>query len=317
MPATFALLSPRRWVTAFALLVAATTLALAADPIRVPGTRAALSPPDGFSASQRFPGFERAQSQASIVVTEIPAPSAEVMKGMTKESLAAKGMALLTSTPVKIDEKSALLLELAQSAGGATYRKWMLVSGDASVSVMVVATFPEKAMAEWSAPMRAAVLSTTLAQGRSSDPLEGLPFKVAAGNGLKLAGRMSNMLLFNESGARQGSNPREAMYVVGPSIGIPPTSELRVFAEQRARQTAQLRDLRIVTGKGITVDGLAAYELLADAVDRASGSPIRLYQVIAPDACGYYIMQGLVGQDRAESYLSRFRAMTQSFRRTR
>src|SRR5574341_1682765 len=44
----------------------------AADPVRVPGTRTSLEPPKGFSLSTRFPGFERAEAQASIMVSEIP-----------------------------------------------------------------------------------------------------------------------------------------------------------------------------------------------------------------------------------------------------
>ena len=41
-----------------------------AQPIRVTGTSIVLAPPPGFVASERFPGFERADLQASIMVTE-------------------------------------------------------------------------------------------------------------------------------------------------------------------------------------------------------------------------------------------------------
>ena len=77
-----------------------------------------------------------------------------------------------------------------------------------------------------------------------------------------------------------------------------------------------MRDLRIVSRKKTIVDGLPAYELIADAADRRSGTPMRLYQVIATDPGGYYIMQGLAGSDRANAFLAQFRGMTQSFRRT-
>lgn len=299
------------------LSIAVCAQALAADAVRVPGTRAALQPPTGFAPSQRFPGFERPASLASIVVTEIPAPSAAMMKGMTKDALAPKGMDVLSSTPVKMDGRDALLLEIGQSAAGTQYRKWMLVSGDATTSILVVGTFPQSAADELSAPVRAAVLSTTWGAAGSSDPFDGLPFRVEAVSGLKLAGRVSNMLLFNESGTQQGGNPAEALYVVGPSVGNPPAGDLRAFAEARARQTAQVRDLEIVEGHDITVDGLPAYELLGDAADRRSGTPMRFYQVIAADPGGYYIVQGLAGRDRADAAVKQFRAMTQGFRRVK
>lgn len=300
-----------------AVCIATIATALAADAVRVPGTRASLQPPAGFSASQRFPGFERQSAQASIVITELPAPATEVMKGMTKDALAGKGMDVLSSTPVKMEGREALLLEIAQSAAGTQFRKWMLVSGDAAASVLVVGTFPQSAAAELSGPVRTAVLSTRWSEVGSSDPLDGLPFRVEAVRGLKLAGRVSNMLLFNESGTQQGGNPAEALYVVGPSVGNPPAGDLRAFAETRARQTAQLRDLTIVEGRDMTVDGLPAYELLGDAADRRSGTPMRFYQVIAADPGGYYIMQGLAGSDRADAAVAQFRAMTKGFRRVK
>lgn len=295
--------------------IAVSAQALAADAVRVPGTRAALQPPAGFAPSQRFPGFERQAALASIVVTEIPAPSAAMMKGMTKDALAPKGMEVLSSTPAKMDGRDALLLEIGQSAAGTQYRKWMLVSGDATTSVLVVGTFPLSAAGELSGPVRAAVLSTTWGAAGSSDPFDGLPFRVEAASGLKLAGRVSNMLLFNESGVQQGGNPAEALYVVGPSVGNPPAGGLREFAEARAHQTAQVRDLKIVEGRDIMVDGLPAYELLGDAADRRSGTPMRFYQVVAADPGGYYIMQGLAGSDRADAAVAQFRAMTKGFRR--
>lgn len=298
---------------AMTILVSAQTLA--AEGVRVPGTRATLQPPAGFTPSQRFPGFEQQASQASIVVTEIPAPAVDMMKGMSKDALATRGMTLLSSTPVKMDERDALLLEVAQNAAGTAFRKWMLVSGDAAASVLVVGTYPQSAATALSAPLRAAVLSTTWGQAGAGDPFDGLPFRVAAASGLKLVGRVSNMLLFNESGRQQAGNPAEALYVVGPSVGSPPAGDLREFAEARARQTAQLRDLKIVEGHDIVVDGLPAYELLGDAADRRSGTPMRFYQVIAADPGGYYIMQGLAGSDRADAAVAQFRAMTQGFRR--
>lgn len=305
----------RAKILGIALLCAAGSGALAAETLRVPGTRAQMEPPAGFTASQRFPGFERATAQASIVVTEIPAPSAAMIKGMSKDALAAKGMEVLSSTPVKMDGREAILLEIAQSASGVPFRKWMLVSGDATTSVLVVGTFPQSAAAELSAPMRAAVLSTRWSEAGASDPFDGLPFRVEAVSGLKLAGRVSNMLMFNESGAQQTVNPGDALYVVGPSVGNPPAGGLREFAEARARQTTQVRDLKIVEGRDITVDGLPAYELLGEAADRRSGTPVRFYQVIAADPGGYYIMQGIAGTDRADVAVAQFRAMTNGFRR--
>lgn len=195
-----------------------------AEPVRIPGTNVSLQPPAGFERSESFPGFQSAEQQASIMVTQMPAPVAEVMKGMNKETLATRGMTLLSSNPETAGGRDALLLQVAQAAGGAEYLKWMLVTGDPKSTVLVVGTFPKSAGEEVGAAIRTSLL---------------------------------------------------------------------------------------------TMGGLKAWELLADAKDVKSGTPIRLYQVIAPDeGGGYFIVQGLVGMDRAAEILPELRRVTASFRRT-
>ena len=69
-----------------------------AQGVRVPGTKVTLTPPDGFSLAQQYPGFEREVDQASIMVTELPGPAAEMIRVMTKEALAGRGMVLVASS---------------------------------------------------------------------------------------------------------------------------------------------------------------------------------------------------------------------------
>lgn len=65
------------------------------------------------------------------------------------------------------------------------------------------------------------------------------------------------------------------------------------------------------------MDGLDAYEIVADASDLRSGLPLRFYVVIVPDAGGYFLMQGMVGSELAAEYLAEFRRLTESYRRQR
>lgn len=74
-----------------------------AAPVRVAGTRVSLDPPRGFVKAQRYPGFERADKKASIMVTELPGPAKDMQKGMTKEMLAGRGVTLIRSQTVRIE----------------------------------------------------------------------------------------------------------------------------------------------------------------------------------------------------------------------
>ena len=302
----------RSHMTALILVLA---LPAAADPVRIPGTGVSLQPPAGFALAENYPGFQSAEQQASIMVTRMPAPVAEIRKAMTRDTLATRGITLLSSTEETVGGREALLLSVAQSAAGKDYLKWMLVTGDPKETVMIVGTFPKSAGEEVGAAIRTALLSASLAAAAPSDPFEGLLFRITPTQALKIAGRVSNMLLLTESGSPGTSGPGEPVYVIGSSIGPGGSGDLKAFSEARAKQTEQIRDLENLSGREITLGGLAAYELLADAKDVKSGTAIRLYQVIAPDGDGYFIAQGLVGADRAAGMLPEFRRVTESFRR--
>jgi hypothetical protein len=297
------------------LVLMVLALPAAAEPVRVPGTGVSLQPPAGFELAEDYPGFQSAEQQASIMVTQMPAPVAEIRKAMTKDMLATRGITLLSSKEETVGGREALLLQVAQSAAGTDYLKWMLVTGDPKETVMIVGTYPKSAGEEVGAAIRTALLSASLAAAAPSDPFEGLLFRITPTQALKIANRMSNMLLLTESGKMGALGPGEPVYVVGGSIGPGGSGDLKAFSEARARKTEQIRDLENLSGREITLGGLAAYELLADAKDVKSGTAIRLYQVIAPDGNGYFIVQGLVGADRAAGMLPEFRRVTESFRK--
>lgn len=289
--------------------------AVSAAPSLVPGTRVTLEPPDGFAPAQRFPGFERPELGASIMVTELPVGFDELRIGMTREGLASRDMELIESRQVSIAGAAADLLHVRQQAFGLEFLKWMLVTGNGSGSVMVVGTFPKAEGDSLGAAVRTAVLSTSLRADGEVDLLQGLPFDVSPGDKLKVAGRMGNMLMLTRGGTTRPTPPEDPLYVVGSSLVDVAPGDLRAFAEHRAMQTAQTRNVRILSSRDMGVDGLQAYEIVADADDTRSGKPIRLYQVIAPEGRGYFIFQGLVGPDGAPEYLAEFRRLTSSFRR--
>jgi hypothetical protein len=298
------------------VLIWVLALPAAAEPVRVPGTGVSLQPPAGFVLAENFPGFQSAEQQASIMVTRMPAPVAEIRKAMTGDMLATRGITLLSSKEETVGGREALLLQIAQSVAGREHLKWMLVTGDPEETVMIVGTYPKSAGEEVGSAIRTALLSTSVAAAAPSDPFEGLLFRITPTEKLKIAGRVSNMLLLTESGKPGTPGPGEPVYVIGSSIRPGGSGDLKAFSEARARQTEQIRDLANVSGREITMGGLAAYELLADAKDVKSGTAIRLYQVIAPDGDGgYFIVQGLVGAEKAAAMLPEFRRVTESFRK--
>jgi hypothetical protein len=287
-----------------------------AAPTHVLGTGVSMDPPAGFVASQRFPGFENDKKGASIVVTELPGPASKMQQGMTRDMLATRGMTLIRSQPVKIGGTDALLIQVSQSADGTDFLKWMLVAGDARKTVMIVGTFP-KAAADMSPPIKRAVLSASWGGEVKAQPYEGLPFRVDPTLALKLAGRVGNVLVFSESGSMGQGDAAQAILVVGSSISAVSITNVEQFAKDHASKTTQVSALRNIQGKALTLDGLPAYELVAEADDLKTMREVRMYQLVLADKTTYYLAQGFVSAGRGPAVMDRFREVARSFRRVR
>jgi hypothetical protein len=288
-----------------------------AQAIRVTGTSVALAPPPGFVPSSRFPGFERADLQSSVMVTEIPGPVADVSRGMTAAHLATRGMTLISSTRQLVDGREAFLLKVSQPAGGMTVHKWMIVLGDAKTTVMIVGMFPKEHEPQIGDAMKDSLLTARWgAAAAPPDHFEGLSFRISPTTSLKIAGRMSNMLMLTESGQMGPQGPTAALFVVGTSLAPVDLSDLKAFAVTRASQTKQLKSLRVSEHGATAIGNETAYELVAEGTDMATGRLVTLYQVVLPDPQGYVLMQGMVASTRAATMVPEFRKAAQTFRRT-
>jgi len=302
--------------------VLAVALASAAPPApgagaveRVPGTRVSLAPPEGFARAERFPGYERPELVASIMVNELPTSMEAVRPSLTAEVMARGGAELLGRTETRVAGRDAVLLNAAQEAMGVRFEKWMAVFGDAQGAVMIVATFPQETADTLREPLRQAVLSARWDPALQVNPMEGLPFGFREHGDLAVASRMADMVTLTEGGAQGPVAPENPFMVIGTSIAEADLSDLEAFARHRVTQTAEIEGLAGVEGEAVTVDGLPAYELVAEARDSDSGTPLRVYQLVVADGSRYLLVQGMVGASRAERFLPQFRAVGRSLRR--
>lgn len=289
-----------------------------AQVTRVTGTSVALVPPPGFVPSDRFLGFERADLQASVMVTEARGPVAELSRAMTAANLATRGVTLISSTRQVVDGKPVLLLKVSQSAVGMTVQKWMVVSGDAKMSVMIVGTFPKEYESEIGDAMKESLLTARwTAAAAPPDPFEELPFRVSSTKSLKIAGRISNLLMLTESGQMGLQEPNAAVFTVGTSFDPnADLSDLKAFSTMRVNQMHQLKGIRVSKQRAIVIGDEAAFELVAEGTDVTTGSLVTLYQVALPDPRGYVLMHGMVVSTRGATMVPEFRKAAHTFRRT-
>jgi hypothetical protein len=284
---------------------------------QVAGTHVTLDPPPGFVPAAQFPGFQKADAGASIMVTELPGPIAQVGAGLTREGLASRGWNYLDEENVTVGGRSARLVHFTQVQSGVTYEKWILAFGTTEQSVIVMGTVPKDQGDAFREPLRQALLSTRWDPARSVGMLDGLPFQFQETANLKISARVSSGVVLTQDGAKGPIPAEEPLLVVSASVSTVNLSNLEKFSRDRIAQTQQIKQVQNITGEAVTVNGLSAYELTADALDGRAGAPIRVYQLIADDGGNYFIVQGFTGKGTAPQFLPQFREVGRSLRKAK
>jgi hypothetical protein len=284
--------------------------------VRFPAVGVKLRMPEGLVRSRSFSGFESAGTQSSILVLSVPGPYSAVTAGFTKEHMSVRGWTLQSKQDLVLGQLAGMLVHFEQPALGDVYLKWSLAFGDAQKVTMVTATFPKSRERELSTRLRAAVLSTRLDSADTQDSGAELPFTLTTSPKLKRSPGITNTLSYTMDGVIPISAPKYPLFVAAPSIRpVDEEEDKREFAEEQLRELAQIRFVTVKSSEAITLAGLSGFELLAEAEDVKSGTPMVVYQVILFDGSSFIRMLGMVGTELRDEYLPEFKTMARSMKK--
>ncbi len=275
----------------------------------------ALVPPPGFVPAERFPGFARRETNSSILISEMPVPYAEIIKGFTEAGLSSRGMKLVEKNKVSICGKAGMLFNLIQTAAGSQWEKWVLVFGDQNETVMLTAVFPQKFRTELSDVMRTSLLSTRCVSGADRNPLEGLTFSLSSTPKMTFAKRFGNSIIMTRDGGFPAKNRTDPFLFAGPSLSQGFVIEdKKALAIKRAQEIGSFKEIEIEDIHHITIDGLDGYEITAKGTSRLHGETTYAYQVVLFGETDYFIITGYVTSDKKAEYWPVFRKIAMTFK---
>lgn len=302
----------KRLARCIAVLLLVPALHAAAEVRAVPGTRVRLQVPEGFALAPELPGIGRAEELTSVVVTELPLPLARALPDFTAEALAERGLELFRRGDVEIGPHRGTLFHATQRAGGITFRKWLLLFGDDTSSVLITATAPLDLEARHHEAL-VRVLRTAVwdpAQPRAqSGPLR---FRVDEVPPFEIVTTGTNAVVLGDPQHEGEGIP--SLVVAGSSLGRVHVGDLPDFARTRLEQTPTLEEIAIREEGEARLAGLPAWEIRGEARDSASGGAVRVHQILTSDAGHYFMLQGIVdAQGDVEGFAQAFREIAGSF----
>lgn len=279
--------------------------------IKVSGTKCSLSPPPGFEAATTFSGFQNAETGASIMINELPAPYQSLVDGFTAEALKSRGMTLINKQTIDFNGTTATLIDLTQSVNGVTYLKQMLAFGDATVTVLVNGIYPED-LKDIERQIKYALLSTVYNKSQNDNPLEAAIFTIDIKyTDFKLIKYMSGSLFYSTDGRTPTEKPT---LIVGNSIAKISTQNRKKYSEERLRNLPGGELIIIKEINEITIDNLKGFEIVANGITKEDKDEL-VYQVMLFNGTNeYYIIVGQSKEDM-DKYLDIFKKIAKTFMR--
>ncbi|NNM73447.1 hypothetical protein [Enterovirga aerilata] len=300
--------------TTFVLALLAAGAALAAEPVFPPGSRIGLVPPKSMKLTRGVAGFQDPATGAAIVAIEMPAEAySTLVAGFGDEALKNQGFTLKSRDKLTVGKSEATLVAGEQNDNGRAIPKAILLTGDGTMTALVIAQLPVGAAQAARDEAKAALKTVALRPPLSVEQqVASLPFRIGDPAGFRPVRAMAgNALLMTDGPKDVVKDAEQPIMIVAQSFApAPPTAEQRdVFARQALVANTMLKETVLERAQGFRLGGSEWHEIVAKAKDGPSEQPVIVMQTIrfAPD--GYIRMVGIARADKRDEVMPRFRRL--------
>ncbi|PYF02162.1 hypothetical protein BJ122_11478 [Rhodopseudomonas faecalis] len=268
-----------------AVLVAASlppliAAAHAADATYPRGIRIGLAPLEGLAPAKSFVGFESADGEVKVLMTELP-PAAY---GEVEAAFKAQPEGVGGIKPQSLETASGKAYYTVESGkdGDTPVRRYsMIVSGGAFSGYVAVQVAEKRSAAVTDDKVREMFGTVTTRKDVPVDEqLALMPFKITELANFKMVRTLApgSALLLGDADSE--AKIETAPFMVLGLIGSAPdkSDERARFAQQAAAQVPGLRDARITLSEPVRIDGAQGFETRIEAVSGADKTPVTVVQ---------------------------------------
>jgi hypothetical protein len=278
----------------------------------IAGTGVSLVVPEGFRTSTDFPGIGRAQDLSSVMVTELDVPLAIATDAFSPEAMARRDIEVAGATPIVVDGRQANLIAATQKIGAMRFRKWFVLLGNDTRSVLLTATTPAELEAQHKDALVRVLESARWSEsGNAAAAGPALSFQVKEAAPLRIVRSAEDSVVLSDPAAVKGHVP--PLVAVGASRASVDVGDLASFAKSRLDETVSIHEIAIESQGPRALGTLAGYQIAAKAKDAESNRPVQVRQILASDGARYYLVQGIFDAEDAARFAPAFEAVAASF----
>jgi hypothetical protein len=303
-----------RWLLLACVLTAALP-AQAADPVFPLGLRIGVAPPPGMVASTAFQGFEDRDRSVAMILSEMPPDAYPAMdQAFTIDALKAKGIEAEKREDVPLKEGHGFIVVARQQAGGTTVRKWALIAGTETLTAIVTLQIPEAAAAAYPDEACRASLESFVVRAKvpSTEQMALLPYQLRDLAGFHIVRALADGSALLTDGPNDTIKAADQPYML---IAIPPVQapqqpeEREAFARRLLAATPGVKDIHMVRSEAMRIGGQPGHQLIAEAKDDPSTTPITMVQWLRFGPGRFLHMFGLARTDAWQDVFMRMRTV--------
>jgi hypothetical protein len=295
------------------IALAAASAAQAADPVFPLGSRIGVVPPTGMVPSTTFQGFEDADRNVALILSELPPDAFPAMeKAFTLDSLKSKGIDAERRDDVSLKDGQGFIVVTHQEAAGVSLHKWALIAKTGELTAIATMQVPDAAAQTYpDEACRTALASLTVRTVPQKEQMALLPYDLRDLAGFRLVRSLPDGTALLTEGPKDavGSSDQPYMLIAIPPVATPQPEERPAFARKLLVATPGIKEIRITRSEPLRIGGQPGYEVLAEAKEDANATPVTLVQWMRFGPGRFLHIFGLARSDAWPGLYPRMRAV--------
>ncbi len=290
----------------------------AAEPVFPGISRLGLIPPAGMQVSSKFSGFEQRNTDAVILLNELPKEAYdELGRQLSEQLLQAQGLQLVFRGKLDGLKTDNLLIVTDQKVPGASVRRYMLVSKSDDFTGLVTVQLPGNAQKAFNNNDIRKALATYVVRAPLSpeEQLKGLPFTIGETNGFRLVRTFAgNAAMLTDGPIDNVQSGAQPTIVAAATFTPIPLAEREVFNKRALNSLPQLKEIRLEGDETKGSGDDQTSELIGSGRLATTGELMLVFQFLRYNKDGYLRLVGQGNLNDREALLERFRKMALSLR---
>jgi hypothetical protein len=285
--------------------------------VKIPGTGLKIDPPENYTKSERFTGFENKLAEGSIMVIKTPGSIQKNLMAFDRNEDIRKGMVVSDETMYNINGYQALLQGGVQMSYGRTYLRYRLVIGDMENTYLLNASWIKDDDAKAEAKRMKTALLSVIYEPEEDEPIQdAFDFTVDPKIcGLKPGNILMTSLVFTEDGQMPSQTDAKTAFMINKST-VPKGEDLEHYLKEIIQKyPLEFMENQDMEPQPVTVAGMKGYEIYGIGKNTKINRSELLYIMVLMDGSTVYQLTGSTLK-YFEEHVSCFKKTARSFRFT-